>query len=292
MDRQYPFFLKVVRFFFPLLERISPALSGHCAVFLFLKPFRFGFTKREKAYLAHSGLKQFQWKAGDKTIKGYKAGKGPEVVCIHGWAGRALQFRLIADALVRNGFSFVSFDVWAHGQSHGHRATLFDFSDALEAALNKCDNPVAVIGHSLGAAATSFFMSAGGRVKAFVSIGAPVIAQDILDDFCKIINASYAVQTAIRNYCIKQFDRAFDEVAMENTFRKVTCPVLALHGENDQDVHVRHLGVLKSVKPQIEDVVVKNAGHRGVLKDPHAIYIITEWLKGRTGNEQEVISGA
>lgn len=286
MASEHPVSLRAIRLVFPLLERLFPKLAGRWAVFLFIKPLRFGFTTREREFLANRPVEQFPMNVAGREVMGYRMGHGPEVICVHGWAGRALQFRLIADVLVAGGFTFLSFDAWAHGQSRGKKATLFDFADGLNALLQRCEHPVGVIGHSLGAAATSFLISEGVRVPSLVTMGAPVIAQDILDQFCLTINAGKTVQMAIRAHALKRFNREFGQVAMEETFKKVSCPVLAIHGENDKAVSIAHLHTLRAIRPDMDVLLVLGAGHRGILKDERAAMRLVGWLKAqleRTG---------
>lgn len=285
MASEYPLPLRAIRLVFPLVERFFPGWAGRWAVSLFIRPFRFGFTAREREYLAHRPVEQFPIDVAGKRVMVYRMGTGPEVICVHGWAGRAMQFRLIADALVAKGFTFLSFDAWAHGQSKGKSATLFDFADELSVLLRRCKHPVGVIGHSLGAAATSFLISEGGQIPSFVAMGAPVIAQDILDQFCLTINASRAVQIKIRAYTLERFHREFDHVAMEETFKKVHCPVLAIHGESDKAVSIAHLRALTAIRPGIEVLVVPGAGHRSILKDEQTVGRLVEWLQIQAGKQ-------
>lgn len=276
MQKKVPFALRLIQFSFSTLQLLWPKLADRWAIHLFLSPRRVAYTAEGKSFL--NRVETFQFQAGGKLLYGYKMGEGPEVICVHGWAGKATQFATIADRLVAEGYTFIAFDAWAHGQSAGSKASMFDFTAGYKTILERCHNPVAVIGHSLGAASVSLATYEGMHVPKFIPMGAPCISEDILDSFREIIHARPRVNRAIREACLEIFDREFDEVAMQHTFQSIQCPVLAIHGDQDVDVSIEHLNVLESMNPSIETMRVKGLGHRRILKDPKVIDRIVAFI--------------
>lgn len=275
---EYPLPFRILRLAMPLLERSLPSLAGRIAIRLFLSPIKFGFTKGEKE--AMDSFRMYERELRGRKIMVYEKGEGREVICVHGWSGRAMQFMVMADAIVASGFKCVTFDGPAHGLSTGRSTTLFEFASVFEAILQVAKAPLAVVGHSLGAAAISYAISQGRSVPAFASFGAPVVGEDILDEFARRINGSAFVKLKIREKAIRQFGKTFDEVTMQHTFRKVSCPVIAFHGSDDMDVPVAHIEVLKAINPQMEAHVLPGMGHRWILKDEGVLLTFTRWLKG------------
>ncbi|MEX2596673.1 MAG: alpha/beta hydrolase [Salibacteraceae bacterium] len=273
----YPPSVRFLRIVFPIIEILAPGLAARLAVFLFLTPVRFGFTPAEKEV-----LKEFR--QGFKSINGkriafYEVGEGPTLLLLHGWSGRGMQFRVLAQSLAASGFHCVLIDAPGHGRSDGKQTNLFEFSEVFNVFIAEADNLKAVIGHSLGAASISYAIANGTQVPAFITLGAPVIAQDILDTFTNTLNASKRVQKGIRKKAVAHFGETFQGVAMETTFRKVQCPVLSLHGANDHDVDLSHLDKLKSINPQIDALVFSETGHRRILRDERVVEAIIDWLK-------------
>lgn len=277
MAQKHPFPLNVIRVVFPVIETLLPAIANKLAIKLFLTPVRFGFTEKEKEVLPK--FKQYTLKQNDKSIAVYSIGEGPVIVCVHGWSGRALQFRLLAEELANEGYKVVAFDAWGHGQSAGKMSSLFEFAQGLEIIMHNESHVKAVFAHSLGSAASSYYAERIGKLPALVTFGAPVIAEDILSSFSETINASKEIHKAMRREAVLRYDVTFDEVAMEHTFSSVHCPVLALHGFNDNDVPHTHLDVLKSINPQIESRKYENIGHRGILKNEKVISDVVNWVK-------------
>jgi pimeloyl-ACP methyl ester carboxylesterase len=277
MDKSIPFALKLIRFLFGITQTLAPSLADKWSVSLFLSPRRSPFTEAGKRMLKKVEI--FDIKANGKSLKAYRMGEGPEVVCLHGWAGKATQFSFIADALVKAGFTFVAVDAWAHGMNPGKSASMFDFADAFSTVLNKCENPIAVIGHSLGAAGISFAVSEGTAIPKLITLGAPALANDILDSFRDIIQAKPRTNEAIRVACRAMFNRDFDEVTMSRTFESVKVPVFGIHGEEDFDVGIHHLDALKALNPDMKTMRVPNLGHRRILKDETTVREIVRFIK-------------
>jgi len=277
MDKSIPFALKSIRFLFGITQSIAPSLANKWSVNLFLSPRRSALTTAGKRMLEK--VEVFEISAGGRSLKAYKMGEGPEVVCLHGWAGKATQFSYIADALVEAGYTFVAVDAWAHGLNPGKSASMFDFSEAFSTLLGKCENPSAVMGHSLGAAGISFAVKEGTVIPKFITLGAPALAEDILDSFREIIQAKPETNEVIRRACRKMFNRDFDEVTMSSTFGAVKVPVFGIHGEEDFDVGIHHLDALKAINPSMKTMRVPNLGHRRILKDKMVIGEIIDFIK-------------
>ncbi len=275
---EYPFPLQVIRALFPFVEAIAPALAVKWAVHLFLTPFQFGFTPSEKTQL--SKFKISDLKLSRFTVKMYEVGQGPTIICLHGWAGRGMQFHRMALEMSKLGYRFILVDAPAHGMSQGKMTNIFEFEEVFNEIKAQQNDVVAVVGHSLGAAAISLAISEGSHVPAFVSLGAPVVAKDILEDFAIKLNITAKTVEGIRRKAVSEFSRTFESVAMESTFKKMNCPVLALHGTEDVDVPVYHLDVLRGLYPETEIRKIEGIGHRRILKDDRVFEEIKTWLSG------------
>jgi len=273
----YPFSLQLIRSVFPLLEKLAPSLAISWAVRLFLTPFNFGFTPSEKEHLAKFKAKDLE--LSRFTVRIYEIGNGPTIIFLHGWASRGMQFYKMALNLADAGYHCLLIDGPAHGHSKGKRTNIFEFANVFNEIKGQQNDLVAAVGHSLGAATISLAISEGSDVPAFVSLGAPVVAKDILSEFADKLNITAHTVNGIRAKAVSEFSRTFESVAMESTFKQVHCPVLALHGEDDLDVPVYHLDVLKGINPNIEIMRFTGIGHRRILKDERVIVKMKNWLK-------------
>lgn len=90
---------------------------------------------------------------GDGHLYVWSWGRGPVVVLVHGWQGRAAHFNKFIVPMLKAGLRVVTFDGPAHGFSTGARSNLFDFVGALEAVAD-AEGPVAgIVAHAFGAPA-------------------------------------------------------------------------------------------------------------------------------------------
>lgn len=281
---EYPWPFRILRLMFPVLETVLPSGAHALAVRLFLTPIK--FPMRDADRKGYDDYKSTTITNDDISFTVYERGEGPAVMCLHGWSGHAMQFRLLADQLVKDGFKVILIDAPAHGRSSGGRSNLFEFASAFKHVLDTLRDPVAVIGHSLGAASISFAISEGVKVPAFISMGAPMIAKDILDEFCRRINGSERTAEGIKQRSIKEFGRTFESVAMESTYAAVKCPTLIIHGKQDLDVPFSHAEHLKGMKPDSQMQLFEEMGHRRILKDEKSLAVVLEWVKGRVSSEE------
>ena len=272
----YPPVVRILRFIFPLLERFVPGLAKALAVRLFLTPVRSPYKREELDIIKTYQLSELTIQ-GKKVIY-YSKGEGPTLLLVHGWSGRAMQFRKMAAFLIKEGFKVVLIDAPGHGLSEGKRSTIFQFAEAFEAVQKKEGNIKAVIAHSLGAAAVSYSASMGNVIPPFVVLGAPVIAHDILQSFSDTINASSLVHEAIREAAIDVYNKAFDDVSMQETFKHVNGPVLSLHGKKDRDVPLTHQAYLIKLNPNIDHRIYDDLGHRSILKEDYVFQDIADWV--------------
>jgi pimeloyl-ACP methyl ester carboxylesterase len=138
-------------------------------------------------------------KEGVAQILGYKASylhfaaKNPPatLVCFHGWLDNAASFVPLAEALPE--YEIFAWDFLGHGKSaHKHRGERYHYIDLvpfIDAALRHVNRPeVVLVGHSMGAGASSLYAGAIGEgLRALITIeglaprtAEPAEAADIL----------------------------------------------------------------------------------------------------------------
>src|SRR5688572_33144817 len=103
-----PFLLKIIRWGFPKLEKMAPSLADKNFIKLIFSPVNFQAPEKEKK--AETFAERFNFNVDDKTIQAYQWGKTkPYVLVLHGWAGRATQFRRFIKPLAAAGYSVIGF---------------------------------------------------------------------------------------------------------------------------------------------------------------------------------------
>jgi len=263
-----------------ILEATSPKLAAKFAMRLFTTPLRHKLPKREEAMEAAAIKQLVPIPELGKKIQVYQLGDSPKkVLLVHGWSGRGTQLCSIADKLVKNGYSTISFDAPAHGKSPGKRSDMTEFiAGILE--LEKRFGPFEfAIGHSLGAMAVLNAVKKGLNVQKAVTIGSGDIIQDIMDTFCKKLGMDIANGKLMINLFEKKFGQTINSYSAYVAAQDVTIPTLVIHDQNDQDVPVSAAHNIAEHLQNGRLLITNGLGHRKILGDKTVIKQITGFLE-------------
>ncbi|MCL1633577.1 alpha/beta hydrolase [Luteimonas sp. SX5] len=107
---------------------------------------------RETMRIAGLGIATYRW--GDPE-------REPYVLLSHGWSSSASVFRPWVPRLRQAGYAVVAFDQPAHGLSEGRCTNLPGFVETLHAVADRHGAAAALIGHSLGGAASAVALAQG-----------------------------------------------------------------------------------------------------------------------------------
>jgi pimeloyl-ACP methyl ester carboxylesterase len=258
---------------------ISTKLVTIFASKLFTTPIKHKVPKRELEMDHKSIQNLIVIPVIDKSVMLYKYGvSDKKILLVHGWSGRGTQLFKIADALVKEGFSTISFDAPAHGKSPGNTTIMVDFiASILE--IDKQFGPFeAVVGHSLGGMAVLNAIKSGLTVPNATIIGSGDIVQDILDDFISKLELKPAISLSLRLYFEKKYNENMDSFSAYKAAEKITIPVLVIHDNDDHEVPVKAgIHIHKHLKKG-ELMLTHGLGHRKILGDATVIKKIIEFI--------------
>jgi esterase/lipase len=268
-----PFLLRAVRWLYPKLERWAPLLAERIFRLVFYVPLSYRVPEKEleAANAAEKSTIDFQ----GKTIQLYGWGdkSRPYVLFVHGWAGRATQFRKFAGPINDAGYFMLGFDGPAHGKSGGTKTSILEFQDVLKKIFEVRGVPVAVVTHSFGGAAVLFSMMNGLPVKVLINIATPSMPDEILKTYLRAINGSWKSAERFKPYVKKMSGRDFEEFTTLYTIKHLPRPIklLIVQDEDDQDVYALHADALLKVYPSAEILRTRGLGHTRILKDESVI---------------------
>ena len=261
------------------LQFISPKLASLYAAKLFSTPFKHKIPKRELEMDEKSNQKLLLIPAINKEIVVYQYGiSHKKVLLVHGWSGRGTQLYKIADELLNNGYSTLSFDAPAHGKSPGSTTLLPEFvASILE--LDKQFGPFEfAIGHSLGGMSILRAVTEALVVKKAVIIGSGDVIQDIIDDFLLKLKLSKKIGLLMKQLFEKKSGTTMESLSSYVSAQSVAIPVLILHDKNDADVHVNCSKNIHKHLIGSKLVVTENLGHRKILAEKNVIETIINFL--------------
>jgi pimeloyl-ACP methyl ester carboxylesterase len=171
----------------------------------------------------------------------------PALVVMHGWGGNAEMMLPLAAPLHAAGYSLLLVDARCHGRSDGDTfASLPRFAEDIEAALawlreQPGVDPAAlgVIGHSVGAGAALLVAARQPELRAVVSLAAFAHPAAMMRRWLATLHIPYwPLGAYILAYVQRVIGFRFAAIAPVNTIARVACPVLLVHGLEDDTVPV------------------------------------------------------
>lgn len=283
-----PLLLKIIRWVYPKVEKIAPILAHRYFIKLFFTPFRYPVPDKEKK--AETFAETFTIEINGKRVQCYSWGKGDPVLFVHGWGGRATQFRRFIKPFNAAGFKVVAFDGPAHGKSEGKSTSLLEFEQVLVELCKQIGEPVAIVTHSFGGAATLFSIRNGLRVSRLINIASPTMGDEIINTYLTAIKGSASTANYFKEYVLKTQGKPFDEFTASHFVKHLPRPVelLLIHDENDREVHIKQAEHLIKLYPSAKLIRTNGLGHTRILKDDRVIRDCVTFVKGGRRAVEEI----
>ena len=175
---------------------------------------------------------------------------GRSAVLMHGWGGDATNLLDVADHLHANGWHVLLPDARSHGLSDTDDfSSLPRFAEDIDASITWLQNTVHIrkdhkrelllVGHSLGGAGVILSASNRTDVSAVVSISAFSHPEQVMRRWLAGHLLPYwPIGWIVNRYIEKVIGFRFDDIAPIARLKNVTCPVLLIHGLQDDVVPI------------------------------------------------------
>lgn len=249
----------------------APALGGPLLRELFLTPLRSTRSREGEGTLVAN------LSVGGRRIAVRAAGSGPAVALVHGWQGHMGQFATLRAGLMDAGFSVLSFDMPAHGESPGRTTNVAEFTETLREVARVAGPLHAVVAHSLGGAALALALRRNLALQGAVMI-APMTSFDFaLDAFSQSLglDAQGRELTAVLAEDRTGLTRA--DVNLLN-MPEPSVPLLLIHDEEDRRTRLEDTEKLAQHWPGARLIRTRGLGHRRILDDARVIGDVTRFL--------------
>ena len=262
-----------------LLQAISPKLATLFAAKLFTTPLKHSIPKRE-LHMEQNSIQEKLWIPKiNKEINLYHYGESKKkILLVHGWSGRGTQLFKIADELLKNGFSTISFDAPAHGKS-GSKTTLMPEFIASILEIEKQFGPFEfAIGHSLGSMSILNAIKEGLQLKKAVIIGSGDIIQDMIDDFVLKLELKPQIALMMKTHFEQKHKVLMENYSASTAAQSVKIPVLIIHDKNDDEIPAQ---AAHNIHQNIENgalFITEKLGHRKILGDKKVIENIINFI--------------
>lgn len=271
------------------LQLISKKLLIRFCAKLFCTPMRHPLAKREVEMDQQSQQIFIKISSLNKEICVYKFGAShKKILLVHGWSGRGTQLVKIAEALIKEGYSTISFDAPAHGKSVGTTTLMPEFIEAIFEIEQQFGPFEVAVGHSLGGMSLLNAVKKGLQLKSLVTIGSGDVIDDIIADFLQKVQVNQNLKTPLKEHFEQQTNETMDSFSAYIAAQSVTIPVLVIHDNDDVDVPVSAaINIHRNLRSG-KLFLTNGLGHRKILGDSTVIKTILKFIK-KAQNENEII---
>lgn len=260
-------------------QAISLKMGTNHAIKLFRTPIKYKTPVRELSMYSKARKEMVMIAEIKKEIMVYHYGNADKkVLLIHGWSGRGTQLFKIADVMLAQGFSTISFDAPAHGNSNGTETMMSEFIICTR-VLNEKYGPFEYgIGHSLGGMTLLNAINRGIPFKKAICIGSGNSILDIIKEFVAKLEMKPIIAQMMKTHYDREFGVDLELFSSYQVAKNIEIPVLIIHDTNDDDVPVQCAYAIHQNLKQGELMITNKLGHRKVLGDKKVLEKISNFI--------------
>lgn len=232
-------------------------------------PADLGMTFRQVNITACNGANLFGW-----HILPTAKSSAPTVLIMHGWGVNAEVVLPIAQPFYNAGLNVLLVDARNHGSSgNGGHSSMPTFAEDIESAFDWLKaqpetGKIALIGHSVGAAAALLVASRRHDMQAVISIASFAHPEWLMRRYLQSLHLPKPLISLVLRYVERIIGHRYDDIAPMNSLCKAQCPVLLVHGLADTTIPVSDLHAIAEncEGPRAEILLIPDAHHGSVDK--------------------------
>ena len=225
------------------------------------RPEELGLDAEEFFLTAIDGSRLRAWYVG-------RSRPSPVLIVLHGWGSNSSLMLPVAPVFHDAGYGLLFVDARSHGGSDEvDHMSMPRFAQDLDVAIDWVrERPdvtgVAVLGHSIGAGAVILSTSRRDDVNAAIAVGAFSHPWELIQRVPQINALPGAAQWAILRTIERNGGFRMDDVAPRTRVGMVRCPLMLVHGGNDEVISHEDFDELSRLSPVgSESLLVPGAVH-------------------------------
>jgi pimeloyl-ACP methyl ester carboxylesterase len=205
-----------------------------------------------------------------EEISYYRWGnRSRQILCFHGWGGKAVQFFAFIPPLLESGFSVIAFDAPAHGRSSGCYASGPAFARAAREVARAMGPVTGILAYSLGAAAAVIAMDSGLTVSKAVLLAPMGFIAPLLETFIMKQQLTDAQADLLRQAFQARYPQRV--LSVPEIVPGASTRALIFHDPNDQDIPIEDARQITQAWSGSEFVALSGVGHWRILRTKKVI---------------------
>jgi len=269
--------LRMMRLAFSTLGPIFPKLMGNWAYRLWFTTVRFKTPPHEIE--AGNSAKRSVLEVNGTPVSILTWGQGPLILFIHGWSGRGTQVAPFLDGLISDGYSVISFDGPAHGETPGNKTNILEMSKVVLAINEKYGPFQAAITHSFAGMVIAYVMSKGFQLQKVVSISPPDSMDTVTDIIRHALTIPDRAMKVMQDKANRFFGNGFSEkLSTTNNVKNLDTKALIIHDEDDDDVPWQSGQAVADAYKNAKFIRTRGLGHRRIIRDPDVVKATVEFI--------------
>ena len=258
---------------------LAPDLTKRMAWTIFCTPLWASKpTPRQVDILSRSSQSYIRF--GERNLKVHRWGdRGPVVLMVHGWGGRAHVFGEMVPGLLEKGFSVVAFDGPAHN-NRGGRTNMMEYSSAVQHVAREVGPVKGLVGHSFGAITAAHASRFLEGLEAVALLGAPDDLDFVLGRAQDMVTAPQSVMDYIYRRIEKLSGQPVPEHASSLFLQERGLPAVIFHDTGDEEIPYEHAREM-ATKIGAEFVLTEGWGHHRILNSPEVASKMADFFSER-----------
>ncbi|GAA1579458.1 alpha/beta hydrolase [Kribbella hippodromi] len=194
------------------------------------------------------------------------------VLLVHGWRSRASRYAPFIERLLELGYSPVSYDAPAHGDSDGAVVSILGHQRIIRGLEERHGPFEAVVGHSLGVLFALYAVREGVAAKRLVMISGVADFAYLADTFCAALGLGPKINRELRRFIERGYFEGDRDIWSRFSVSGGKTELLVIHNDEDEIVDPQQAQLLlRNYGPQAHFLPTTGLGHRRILSDPAVI---------------------
>ena len=247
---------------------LSPRLGGRLAFKLWRRPLARGRVRANEQLVHDAARVEIV-----DNVKTYAWGDGQRpVLLVHGWRSRASRYAGFVTRLLELGYSPVSYDAPAHGDSDGEVASILGHQRIIRALEERHGPFEGVIAHSLGVPFALYAVREGVGAKRLVMISGIADFGYLADAFCAELGLGPKINRELRRSIERGYFDGDGGIWTRFSVSTGKAELLVIHNDEDDVVDPAQAGLLlRNYGERAHFLPTTGLGHRRILSDPAVI---------------------